>query len=190
MVTYNRLNRIREHPLGGVALFMAITLVFHLLWRLGRPVFEEGALFLSLADFTTERVYLAAAWVNERIMGEAIQRMDAICTFQIAGEAAGQPFTGRLIVDHSCSGLKQFYQALVLFLLYPGQWKHKLWYIPLAIFVMHIINILRIIVLSLTMQHAYQHWDLVHDWVVRPLFYVVLFALWVMWDKHFSSSTI
>jgi exosortase/archaeosortase family protein len=86
-------------------------------------------------------------------------------------------------------GLKQFYQAFFLFLLYPGPWKHKLWYIPLAILVMHLVNVFRVVALSLVMVHAYPHWDLMHDWVLRPFFYVVLFALWVVWNERFRHAT-
>ncbi len=40
---------------------------------------------------------------------------------------------GYVGVNESCSGLKQFYQIAVLFILFPGPWKHKLWYIPIWI---------------------------------------------------------
>ncbi len=183
------IKKLRKHPLAGVALFMAITIVFHVLWRLGRPWFEEASWYLALADFTTQQAYLAAAWINDLLIGDAITRLDQVCTFRLEGARAGEGiFTGHLIIDHTCSGLKQFYQALVLFLVYPGPWKHKLWYIPAAILVMHVTNILRIVALSFTMLYTYQHWDFVHDWVVRPGFYVVLFGLWVLWEEKFRRK--
>lgn len=179
---------MRNHPLGGVALFMGITLLFHGLWRVGRPLFEEASWYLALADVTTQQAYLASAWIIERVLGDAVVRLDAICTFRMTADGLAEPVTRFLIIDHTCSGLKQFYQALVLFLLYPGPRKHKPWFIPGVIVAMHLTNILRIVILGITMLHAYQHWDFVHDWVVRPMFYVVLFGLWVLWEQRFSIS--
>ena len=170
---------------------MAITVAFHVLWRLTLPWFEDASWYVALADFTTQQAYLAAAWLNDMLIGDAIIRIDESCTFHLEGARdAGRIFTGHLIIDHSCSGLKQFYQAIVLFLLYPGPRKHKLWYIPVAILVMHVTNILRIVALSFTMLHAYQHWGFVHDWVVRPGFYVVLFGLWLLWEERFRRPAL
>jgi len=190
-LSFNTYKKFRRHPLWGVALFMGITVAFHVLWRLTLPWFETAAWYVALADFTTDQAYLAAAWINDLLLGESITRIDESCTFRLEGAREGDRiFTGHLIIDHSCSGLKQFYQAIVLFLLYPGPRKHKLWFIPVAILVMHVTNILRIVALSFTMLYAYQHWDFVHDWVVRPGFYVVLFGLWMVWEEKFHAKAV
>lgn len=189
---FDFLDRYGLRPLWDVFLFAAITIVFHVLWRLGRDWFEASSLYLSLSDFTTHIVYLSAAWMNERVIGLELLRLDAVCSFRFldGGLPPEGRVTGTLIVDHTCSGLKQFYQAFFLFLLYPGPWRHKLWYIPLAIVVMHLLNVFRVVALSLVMVHAYQHWDFMHDWVLRPFFYVVLFALWVVWNERFRGSAL
>jgi exosortase/archaeosortase family protein len=183
------LDRYGLRPLWDVFLFAAITVVFHVLWRLGRDWIEASSLFISLSDAATHMVYLSAAWVNEKILGLDMLRLDAVCTFRFldGGLPPDGRIAGTMIVDHTCSGLKQFYQAFFLFLLYPGPWRHKLWFIPLAILVMHLVNVFRVVALSLVMVHAYPHWDLMHDWVLRPFFYVVLFALWVVWNERFRA---
>ena len=169
-------------------MFMVILLVFHGLWRLGRPWFEETAWFMAMADVATRWVYVASARVNEIILGGVMTRLDAVNTFRFDITAGGETLVRHLIIDHTCSGLKQFYQAFFLFLLYPGSARHKLWYIPMALVIMHLVNIIRVVGLSLTMVYAHQHWDFMHDWVLRPFFYVVLFGLWVVWDARFFQS--
>ena len=183
-------NALRKSPLLGVFLFVAITLAFHLLWRLGRDWFTALDAYVALSDVLVRHVFQVAAGINDYLFGDLVVRIEQSCTFRITGRASGATFTGHMLIDESCSGLKQFYQALFLFLIYPGPARHKLWYILLAIFVMHIVNVLRIVVLSATMMYAYQHWDFVHDWVVRPLFYVVLFGLWIVWEERFAGLTL
>ena len=180
-----RLASLRD-AVGGVVIFMVILLVFHVLWRLGRPWFEEAAWFMAMADVATRWVYLASARVNEVLLGGFMTRLDAVNTFRFELVAGADSFVRHLIIDHTCSGLKQFYQAFFLLLLYPGVTRHKIWYIPMALLVMHLVNIFRVVMLSLTMVYAYQHWDFIHDWVLRPFFYVVLFGLWVIWDQKFT----
>ena len=179
--------RLGSSPLRGVLLFVLITIVFHLLWRLGRDWIESRALYQLLSDASVQHVYQVAATLSRWLLGDVVLRLDDACTLQLAGRDAGGPFTGYLVVNHACSGLKQFYQALVLFVLYPGPWRHKLWYVPLALLAMHLVNIMRIVALAATMAWQYQHWDLMHDWVLRPLFYVVLFGLWVLWEERFHN---
>jgi exosortase/archaeosortase family protein len=87
---------------------------------------------------------------------------------------------GYVTVEEGCSGFKQLYQLLGLFLIFPGTWKIKLWYLPFSWLVMHAVNILRIVILSLAVIYVPRQWDFIHLWVLRPMFYVVIFGLWVI----------
>jgi exosortase/archaeosortase family protein len=186
---HNLYHAFRNSPLWGVFLFMVITLAFHILWRLGKDWFTALDAYVALSEILVSHVFQIAAGINDYLFGDLVVGFEQSCTFRITGRADGTTSTYHMLIDESCSGLKQFYQALFLFLIYPGPARHKLWYIPLAIFIMHIVNVLRIVALSVTMLYAYQHWDFVHDWVVRPLFYVVLFGLWVIWEERFAALT-
>ena len=168
--------RYRSHPLWDVVLFVAIIVVFHVAWRLGRPWLEVQPMYVAMSDALTTHVYRVSAWLLQRLPGIAMERIDIGCRLVFPGH-------GIMVVDHTCSGLKQFYQAFFLFLLYPGPWKHKIWYIPAAIAVMHLVNIFRVVTLGVAMVVTIQHWHFLHDWVLRPLFYVVMFALWVFWSE-------
>jgi exosortase/archaeosortase family protein len=84
-------------------------------------------------------------------------------------------------VNESCSGFKQMWQVLVLFLFFPGPWKHKLWFIPMGMFSMFLVNVLRIVGLSFAMIYWPEQWDFIHLWILRPFYYVVIFILWVLW---------
>ncbi|MFK5856651.1 MAG: exosortase/archaeosortase family protein [Bacteroidota bacterium] len=90
---------------------------------------------------------------------------------------------GYVSVNHGCSGFKQFLQWIVLMVFFPGPWKHKLWFIPAGLVVVHLVNVFRISSLSIILEYnqSQSFWDFSHDWILRPFFYVVMFGMWVIW---------
>lgn len=173
---------IRLHKLGALAdvlLFVIITLVFHALWWDFYEWIIGFSFIAASADWLARAVYTLALWFNKNVL------MLSVTT----SEPNTMWFTNNTYVrvDEGCSGLKQFYQIAVLFILFPGPWKHKLWYIPASFLVMFLVNVFRIVVLSLVAIHWPQHWDFIHEWVLRVFFYVVIFGLWVVWVEKFRQ---
>lgn len=94
-----------------------------------------------------------------------------------------------LLIVNACSGFKQLLVTLLLLCLFPGPWKKKLWFIPVALIIMFITNILRIVILGVLLIHLPQYWDFLHMSVLRPAYYVVLFLIWVWWnEKYYQPS--
>lgn len=165
----------RFESLVDVAVFAIIIYAFHLLWwTVGLKGFLlEYTGFHELELFMANQVFLPAAWFVKHVIGYDINTYATTLYFL--------PDKGYIEVNGSCSGLKQFYQWLFLMILFPGPWKKKLWYIPLGMLVIHMENIFRIIVLSVILIHWPDQWHFLHDWVLRPFFYVVIFLMWVLW---------
>jgi exosortase family protein XrtF len=88
----------------------------------------------------------------------------------------------------SCSGVKQMIQFLLLILLYPGPWKHKAWYIPAGLIMIHLTNVFRLSGLCIVMANWPDHWKMAHDYPFRFIFYVVIFFLWVIWNDRFYHA--
>lgn len=169
-----------------VAIFMGILLVFHFLWRL----LISDLLTLDFINNSFKGlafiVFKQSQWVLQAL-GTDVSFFDELTIL-------GKPWknviyyaenNGFVAVNRSCSGLKQLYQWLFLMLLYPGPWKQKAWFIPLGLVIVHIVNVFRIISMTFVTINIPQHWDLMHDNVLRPFFYVVMFALWVWWNEKF-----
>ena len=160
-------------PFVDVAIFALITVFFHYIWWHGLKSFLLNFMaFKEFEQFLAHQVFVPAAWIVENIIKYPIETANNTLYFDNNGYVA---------VLGSCSGLKQFYQWTILMLLFPGPWKKKLWYIPLGILVIHIVNIIRIVILSVVVVHWPQNWDFIHEWILRPFFYVVIFSLWVLW---------
>ena len=167
-------------PLVDVFIFILITYGFHLLWWAVNEKVAATPAFISCAGWLADTVFAASAWMDAHLF-----RMDIslYAKNMIHFNANNTAFT----VNESCSGFKQMWQVLVLFLFFPGPWKHKLWYIPSGLFAMFLVNIIRIVGLSFAMIYWPQHWDFIHMWILRPVYYLVLFILWVIWVERFGG---
>jgi exosortase/archaeosortase family protein len=169
-----------------VAIFMIILLFFHFLFRIFSSDISATRFFNDSSDWLSERVFTASRWILDKLN----VNVTAFDQLNIGNSVRKRVFyyaenNGYVSVNHSCSGLKQFYQWVVLMLLYPGPWKHKAWFIPMGLVIIHIINLLRIVGMTYVTINLPQQWDFIHDYVMRPFFYVVMFALWVWWNEKF-----
>ncbi len=183
-LTCNLLNTKQKHrlrPLKGVFLFIAITLVVHLSFRAWVSIdyFPIGKLIHRAYALMVEIVFAQSRWVIQHMIGYEATPIHYTMYFAENGYIA---------INEGCSGLKQFLQVGLLFLIYPGPWRHKLWFISLGILLMHLTNLFRIIGLSVVLHHYPDIWKFSHDNVFRPLFYVVIFTLWVVWEEKFAGQ--
>ena len=182
---YQQFQKFYKGPFGfiiDIALFAIITYTFHVLWWDFANFIKSFTVVSSTADWLAGQVFVSSLWINRSILGMHITTEDPNTMWFSNG--------GYVSVVESCSGLKQFYQIIVLFVLFPGPWKHKLWFIPMSLFIMHCVNILRIVILSVTVLWKPEYWDFIHEWILRPGFYVVIFGLWVWWVEVFRSERI
>lgn len=166
-------------PLRHVALFVVILLGFHFLYS---AIINDELMIAGLEPLylvLRKMLYNHSAWVVESLPGIGITR---------AGDTIYFEGGGGILINESCSAVKWFAHFLVLMLIFPGPWKHKLWFIPAGLVVTHLINIVRVAGLSVVYVTRPQGFDFFHDYVFRPLFYLVLFLMWVLWVEVFYGS--
>jgi exosortase/archaeosortase family protein len=165
-------------PIVDVILFGIIIYFFHWLWWIGglKHFLKEFVFFNEMEQFLATQVALQSAWIMEHIMHYPIELLNnSIYTEN----------KHYVTVLGSCSGLKQFYQWAVLMILFPGPWKKKLWYIPFGLLVIHLFNLIRIITLVIIIEYWPEKWDFIHMTILRPVFYLVIFLLWVYWEEKY-----
>lgn len=182
----NLLKKYRLDPFVDVGVFMIILIIFHFLWKLLDQNLMAIGFIDNSASFLAKIVFDTSEWLVH------VFNLDVFSSdeYEVMGAIRKNVFyyaetNGYVYVNRSCSGLKQFYQWTFLMLLYPGPWKKKIWFIPLGLVITHLVNITRIMGMILVTMHMPDKWDMMHDNVFRPLFYVVMFAMWVFWNEKF-----
>ena len=169
----------RTEPLIDTFLFMFITLAIHFTYnywaiKFQYRIFGVQVLTPALFDWATEHVFRHTRLVVDLLLtNNVVER-----TFTFENNYS-------LWIVPSCSGIKQMLQVSLLFILYPGPWRQKIWFIPLGMVIIHITNVLRLAGLCVVMANWPQHWQFSHDYPARIIFYVVIFFLWVIWNDRF-----
>ena len=169
--------RYQLDALKDVILFILITLIIHYSYRFWANQLHFAPIrdwMVAMREWMSLQVYEQSLWIVRHLTGIEFTAVDQNTTFYFANN-------GYIAVNQSCSGFKQILQFALLMMVYPGLWKRKLWYIPAGILIVHLTNLFRISGLSVVIVHFPKYWDFSHDYLFRPFFYVVIFAMWVFW---------
>lgn len=173
-------------PLLDIAIFVILILGFHFFfrwWAYGENIYwPVETLVMPVYDFLSNLLFQNSVWVLQHFTNYDFTTDDTVRKIFVLNGYVG--------VNHGCSGFKQFLQWIVLMVFFPGSWKHKLWFIPLGLFVIHAVNIMRITSLSayLCYNPSQANWDFAHDYILRPFFYVVMFLMWIIWNEKIRNN--
>jgi exosortase/archaeosortase family protein len=163
-----------------VTLFIIITLGFHFFFRAIAISLYKVEVWKQATYFLQDLLFKNSTYLIKHILGLQFVTDGFRMTF-LANH-------GYIAINESCSGLKIFLQFIVLMVLFPGPWKHKLWYIPAGLVMIHLTNIFRIVGLAQVTISFPRYWEFSHDYFFRPLFYVVIFTMWVIWVEYFYTK--
>lgn len=90
-------------------------------------------------------------------------------------------------VGSNCNAIPLFSLFSVFIFAYPGHQKNKLWYIPLGIILIHLLNIIRVVALAFIANYAPNYLDFNHTYTFTFLVYAFIFGTWVFWINKFSA---
>jgi exosortase family protein XrtF len=96
--------------------------------------------------------------------------------------------THGLWIGDPCNGLTLFALFSLFIAAYPGKWKHKLWFIPLGVTLIHFMNVIRITALCIITLKSPQWLNFNHTYLFQTLMYLFIFALWYVWIRKFSTT--
>ena len=98
---------------------------------------------------------------------------------QMNGQAA-------VIVGIPCNGLILYALFSGFVLAFPGPWQRKLWFIPLGIALIWILNVMRVAALALNHHYAHQSVDFNHHYTFTFVVYGCIFGLWMLWARRLA----
>ena len=184
----------------NVGLFILLIISFHFLYLGWQALgyWPVGRLVYSLMVWSVDMVYSQSCWVLDRIFHVDITTLSGHRLIAAMNKDGGW---ARVIIAPDCACLKQWMHWIFLMMLFPGPWKHKLWYIPAGLVVIEWTNVVRICgILLMQMQWPNIHirlmgsdintFHLAHDYVFKFFFYLVIFLMWVLWvEKFYDKKT-
>ena len=173
--------KIKEtlRPYMDIILFVVAMLAANYFWKFTMLGDEEGiqvmwlgidltAIFDAVSDHITRIVYWLLSLINDSVHLGPRNHI-----YYDTGNGS--------YVAWSCSGLKQAFIWIIIMLVARGPWQKKLWFTPLGLVCTYLFNIARIACISIVIKHHPELFTLVHDYILKYLFYFIFFCLWFLW---------
>ncbi|MFA5668057.1 MAG: archaeosortase/exosortase family protein [Balneolaceae bacterium] len=91
--------------------------------------------------------------------------------------------SGVEVVD-GCNGISAIGLFLGFIIAFPGPWKSRLSFSILGIGIIYIVNVIRIVTLTITKVKWPAFFDFTHDYSTTGIFYIVIFVLWMVWVNY------
>ncbi|MDP1801669.1 MAG: archaeosortase/exosortase family protein [Bacteroidota bacterium] len=170
-----------------------------------RAVFKQNAFikFILTAGFLYFFLYLIYQFVvkrytyyDQKFIGSIIHAVNFLLegigykTFTVLQDRdyqiIGIDGSNGVWIGSNCNAITLFSLFSVFIIAYPGKIKNKLWYIPLGILAIHILNILRVIALVLIAYYYPQFLNFNHTYTFTFLIYSFIFFLWMLWVNKYS----
>lgn len=109
------------------------------------------------------------------------------------GQAYGRVFqiegTNGIIIKNSCIGISAMVIFAGLIAVYPGRWKHKLWYIPVGMVLVQASNLFRLVSLAIMQKYssdAFVRFN--HGYTYLIITYSFIFILVAYWFNKLAEK--
>jgi exosortase family protein XrtF len=93
-------------------------------------------------------------------------------------------------IGEPCNGIKVMGLFSIFILAFPGDWKHKLWYVPMGVVVIHLTNSIRVSALTIIEAQWPEYLDFNHNVTFQVVVYGIIFLMWYIWVQKFSGISI
>ncbi|MEM8557586.1 MAG: archaeosortase/exosortase family protein [Bacteroidota bacterium] len=130
------------------------------------------------------------AWLSHRV-ATASAGLLGLIGFDVvhAGRVLGLDGAAGVEVADGCNGLTTVGLFIGFVLAFPGQWQRRMWFIPMGIGLLLLVNVLRVASLAIIQVEWPEAFASVHSFGATTFFYVVVFILWVVWANLGNSSS-
>lgn len=173
----------------NVGLFIMLIISFHFLY-LGWQAIGYWPVTRWVNDlmvWSVNLLYGQCCWVLEHVFRIDITTINAQRLIAAVNKEGGW---ARVIVAPECASLKQWLHWVFLMVIFPGPWKHKLWYIPAGLVVIEWTNVVRVCGILLMQIPWPNSFHIAHDYIFKVFFYFIIFLMWVLWVEKFYNKSI
>ncbi len=156
--------------------FILKALVLYAIWLAAESFGFTKPIHSVLTEFT--------AWTSVKIMG----LFTADTSYYFRGTQCLLQFgsMNTLLIDNPCNGLTIMLLYIGFLVAYPGTWKSKLIFIGFGTVLVYLMNVVRVIFLSVNFAYHQVSFEFNHKYTFTFAVYVVVFLLWVTWANKYS----
>ena len=162
---------LKDHPQQR---FLLLAGLLYVVWVLG---YEHGLALDGRLDAALSLNLAATSATLLRLTGFAAgTQADTPTIVTMYNQAA-------VIVGNPCNGLVLYALFAGFVVSYPGSGRRRLWFIPLGIVTIYLLNVLRIAVLALNHTYWYHTVEFNHHYTFTFVAYGAILVLWARWVR-------
>ncbi len=163
-------------------MFFVATIIFHILyWNTDMNLWIFGPLTNDIFDFFTMIAYKASAPLCSIFIDKPFIMQDSSFYFYSTLPDGSVVYDSVMEVIHDCSGIKQLLQWALIMILCRGKWTNKILYYLAGCVIILLANIIRLVIITKISVTNPEMFEPIHDWVARPMMYVIIFSMWYFW---------
>ena len=141
----------------------------------------------QLMVWSVNMLYSQACWVLDHVFHIDLTTITSARLLATTNSEGGW---ARVVIAPECASLKQWMHWIFLMVLFPGPWKHKLWYIPIGLVIIEWTNVIRICGILMMQIPWPNSFHIAHDYIFKVFFYFIIFLMWVLWVEKFYNPTL
>ena len=165
----------------GIVLFLIVMFASNFFWKLTVNGDENG-LEASFLSFDLSVVFANLCHHLAEVVHLGLNRL-GITTY-LYDTTVYHPNGEGVRIVWGCNGVKQSFIFTMIMLFARGPLKHKLWFIPLGLFCVYLINVSRLLLLTYIVRDNPDAFDFWHSGVTKYGFYGLIFLIWVLWNDY------
>lgn len=160
-----------------VYLFILKAIVAYLLWFF---IYEQWLVKVGwFDDFVIENLILLSGYLIELFN----------YNYFVYDHVIGIDGSHGVYIGVPCNGIELIALFVGFIAIFNGSWKNKLWYIPLGVILIHLLNVLRVFILILIEKHNPEILEFNHKYTFTIIMYLLVFFGWMIWVKKYSKSS-
>lgn len=176
-------------PYRGVILFVVILMLSNFFWKYNVLGDDAGGL-KSIISFWGINITAPFVFMAKHVahMTEFVLRSLGFVVTLNPDNILSYKNGNSVQIIWACTGLKQAYIFLCIIAFNRGPWQKKLVFIPLGFLAIYIFNIFRIAFIAASIENHPDWFEFLHLYAFKYTFYLIIFAMWVIWEEKFATK--
>ena len=170
----------------NIIIFVVVLLSAHFVWKI-LVVGDESDQMVTLFGWNISAPFKLMVYHIARVSDKVINFFGFDVNL-LKGNALRFANGNGIRVVWGCTAIKQAYIFFCIMFFSHGSWKNKLWFIPAGLIVIYLFNIFRISLIAIIVKNHPELFILMHKYVLKTIFYIVIFLMWVLWQEKFVAN--
>lgn len=179
--------RTAAKPYAELIKFLVVIVLFHLFWKWTMSANADD----TVIQFLMLNISKPFLWISNHFVALiqfVLNDLFGMESYRYNQQIYFENSPGIRIV-WACSGVKQFIMMVLVVAVASGSWIKKAWFIPLSLLFLYLLNVVRLVGLTIVTRSHMEWFDFSHKIVFRIIIYGGIFIMWWLWVEKIAPQS-